>query len=104
MLTTSDLIASCQTDWEAYTRHRFVQELGSGTLPEAAFRHYLQQDYLFLTHFARAYALAIYKCDNFADMRYPAYLSAGNAGYRNHSTYQFLQKMGSDGSRYDGYS
>ncbi|MCL6271932.1 thiaminase II [Sansalvadorimonas sp. 2012CJ34-2] len=71
MLKTSDLISSCQNDWDAYTRHRFVCELGNGTLPEGAFRHYLQQDYLFLTHFARAYALAIYKCDNFADMRYP---------------------------------
>ncbi len=71
MLKTSDLIASCQSDWNTYTRHRFVQKLGNGTLPEATFRHYLQQDYLYLTHFARAYALAIYKCDNFTDMCYP---------------------------------
>ncbi len=27
------------------------------------------QDYLFLIHFARAYALAVYKADNLADMR-----------------------------------
>jgi len=56
-------------DWSAYTGHRFVRELGAGTLPEACFRHYLKQDYLFLIHFARAYALAVYKGDDLGDMR-----------------------------------
>lgn len=38
---------------------RYVDlELGDGTLPDAAFRMYLVQDYLFLIQFARAYALA----------------------------------------------
>ena len=36
------LKAACIPDWQAYTRHEFVQALGAGTLPEAAFRHYLQ--------------------------------------------------------------
>ncbi|EWY37690.1 hypothetical protein N825_16695 [Skermanella stibiiresistens SB22] len=56
-------------EWRAYTRHDFVRQLGAGTLPEASFRHYLIQDYLFLIHFARAYALAVYKSDTLADMR-----------------------------------
>lgn len=56
-------------DWEAYVDHDFVRRLGDGTLPEACFRHYLVQDYLFLMHFSRAYALAVYKSDNLADMR-----------------------------------
>jgi thiaminase/transcriptional activator TenA len=43
--------------------------MGDGSLPETAFRHYLIQDYLFLIHFARAYALAVYKSDTLADMR-----------------------------------
>ena len=37
--------------WLAYTRHAFVQGLGDGTLPHAAFLHYLKQDYVFLIHF-----------------------------------------------------
>jgi thiaminase/transcriptional activator TenA len=57
------------SDWRAYTEHRFVRGLASGTLPEACFRHYLKQDYLFLIHFARAYALAVYKGDDLDDMR-----------------------------------
>jgi thiaminase/transcriptional activator TenA len=43
--------------------------MADGTLPEAAFRHYLVQDYLFLIEFARAYALAVYKAPTLADMR-----------------------------------
>src|SRR6202158_1285507 len=53
----------------AYTRHEFVLLLASGDLPEAAFRRYLVQDYLFLLHFARAWGLAIYKSETLAEMR-----------------------------------
>ena len=38
-------------------------------MPEACFRHYLIQDYLFLIHFGRAYALAAYKGDTLEDIR-----------------------------------
>jgi len=47
--------------WAAYVDHEFVRGLDAGTLPLAAFRHYLVQDYLFLQHLARAYGLAAYK-------------------------------------------
>lgn len=60
---------AARPSWDRYVRHLFVQGLGNGTLPEASFRHYLVQDYLFLIHFARAYALAAYKSDDLADMR-----------------------------------
>ncbi|MDP7547780.1 MAG: thiaminase II [Alphaproteobacteria bacterium] len=63
------LKAACGEDWQAYTGHDFVRQLATGTLPEAAFRHYLGQDYLFLIHFARAYALAAYKTTDLAEMR-----------------------------------
>ena len=58
--------------WTAYTDHAFVRALADGTLPEAAFRRYLVQDYLFLIQFARAYALAAYKSDTLADIRHAA--------------------------------
>jgi len=63
------LKATCQPVWETYTHHAFVKGMQDGSLPEAAFRYYLAQDYLFLIHFARAYALAVYKADNLEDMR-----------------------------------
>lgn len=55
--------------WDGYVAHDFVRALGSGTLPEAAFRHFLVQDYLFLIHFARAHALAGFKSTQLADIR-----------------------------------
>ena len=63
------LKAAAAPEWRAYTAHAFTDAMGNGTLPEAAFRHYLVQDYLFLIEFARAYALAIYKSPGLADMR-----------------------------------
>jgi thiaminase/transcriptional activator TenA len=63
------LKAEAAEDWAAYVDHPFVRGLGDGTLPEACFRHYLVQDYLFLIQFARAYALAVYKADTLAEMR-----------------------------------
>lgn len=63
------LRSSAVEDWTRYVDHPFVRQLGAGTLPEAAFRNYLVQDYLFLIQFARAYALAAYKSRTPADIR-----------------------------------
>lgn len=63
------LVAACHETWRAYTRHPFVLSLAKGDLPEACFRRYLVQDYLFLIHFARAWGLAIYKSERLAEMR-----------------------------------
>ena len=63
------LKSEASAEWRAYTEHPFTAGLADGTLPEAAFRHYLVQDYLFLIEFARAYALAVYKSPELADMR-----------------------------------
>ncbi|MCU5773220.1 TenA family protein [Erwiniaceae bacterium BAC15a-03b] len=56
-------------DWQAYVNHSFIQQLGAGTLAESAFRRYLTQDYLFLIHFARAYALLVYKMRTLPEIR-----------------------------------
>ena len=63
------LKSASSQDWHDYCHHEFVQGLQDGSLPLDCFKHYLQQDYLFLIHFARAYALAVYKSDNISDMR-----------------------------------
>lgn len=65
----SRLVAAAAEPWRAYTRHDFVMLLAGGGLPEACFRRYLTQDYLFLLHFARAWGLAIYKSETLAEMR-----------------------------------
>lgn len=72
-MTATDLFerlkAACAGEWRAYIEHAFVRGLADGTLPEACFRRYLAQDYLFLIHFARAFALAAYKADTLDDIR-----------------------------------
>ncbi len=73
----SRLVASCADDWRAYCHHRFVAGLADGSLPRAAFRRYLIQDYLFLIQFSRAYALAAYKAERLADMRSAAATLSG---------------------------
>ena len=55
--------------WPAFARHAFVAGLADGTLPRPAYLRYLQQDYLFLIQFARAWALATTKAETLAEMR-----------------------------------
>lgn len=59
----------CGTLWHDYTRHAFVQGLGDGTLPRAAFLHYLIQDYVFLVHFSRAWSLAVVKSETMNELK-----------------------------------
>jgi thiaminase (transcriptional activator TenA) len=72
----SRLVAAAGETWHSYTRHEFVLRLAAGDLPEAAFRRYLVQDYLFLIHFARAWGLAVYKSETVAEMRRAQRLAA----------------------------
>lgn len=65
----SALRQGCPTTWAAYTHHPFVMGLGDGTLPRAAFMHYLIQDYVFLVHFARAWSLAVVKAETSDEMK-----------------------------------
>jgi len=69
MTVESKLIAACQSDWNDYVDHEFVQKLAQGSLPQVCYQHYLKQDFLFLKQYARAWALAIYKSDTLEQMR-----------------------------------
>lgn len=65
--------AACQSDtdtWHAYTCHPFVKGLQEGTLPPEAYLRYLKQDYLFLLHFSRAWALAVVKSETLDEMKF----------------------------------
>lgn len=71
------LRAAAGPAWDAYVRHPFVAGLGDGSLPQASFLHYLAQDYVFLIHFARAWALAVAKAASLDEMRLAAASVAG---------------------------
>lgn len=66
----SHLKASCSDMWDAYIHHDFCRQLAAGTLPEPCFKHYLTQDYLFLIHFSRAWALATTKAEHLDEMQH----------------------------------
>ena len=55
--------------WSDYTTHAYVKGLGDGTLPKEKFVHYLIQDYVFLVHFSRAWALAAVKSNTLDEMK-----------------------------------
>ncbi len=58
--------------WREYTHHRFVEGLKDGTLLREAYLTYLVQDYIFLIHFSRAWALAVTKAETPEEMRLAA--------------------------------
>ncbi len=63
------LRAATLNDWQPYIGHEFVTKLGHGTLPKAAFLHYLKQDYVYLHHYARAFALGVVKAGSLPETR-----------------------------------
>ncbi|ORY70007.1 Phosphomethylpyrimidine kinase-domain-containing protein [Pseudomassariella vexata] len=54
--------------WHRFVNHEFVMGLGNGKLPLYSFKYYLIQDYLYLTQYARASALASYKARTMDDI------------------------------------
>lgn len=61
--------ADARGAWDDYVRHGFVEGMRDGTLPRPAFLAYLVQDYRFLIHFSRAWALGVVKAGSLAEMR-----------------------------------
>lgn len=61
--------AAAGENWSKYIEHEFVLGLGNGNLPREAFIAYLIQDYIFLLHFSRAWAMAIVKAETATQMR-----------------------------------
>jgi thiaminase/transcriptional activator TenA len=53
----SETLRDAAPSWQASLTHPFVRGLGDGSLPEASFRFYIRQDYLFLIDYARLLAL-----------------------------------------------
>ena len=93
------LKTAASAEWRAYTEHPFTNGLADGSLAEAAFRHYLVQDYLFLIEFARAYALSVYKSPRLADMREAAGRPLGHSRRRDEPACEALRRLGPVGHR-----
>jgi thiaminase/transcriptional activator TenA len=59
----------CIEQWNDYIQHDFVEGLGDGSLPQEAFLHYMVQDYVYLVHYARGWALGVVKAESPEEMR-----------------------------------
>jgi thiaminase (transcriptional activator TenA) len=69
--------ADCAHAWHAYTHHAFVEGLRDGSLAHSAYLHYLIQDYVFLMHYSRTWALAVVKSQTRDEMRLSASIVNG---------------------------
>ena len=58
MAMSDRLLEAGASIWDAQRSHPFVTELADGTLDEGAFRHWVEQDYLYLLDYARTFAMA----------------------------------------------
>ncbi len=63
------LRAGASDVWELQHAHPFVTGIGDGTLPEAAFRFYVRQDYVFLVDYGRLLALGAARAPRLDAMR-----------------------------------
>jgi thiaminase/transcriptional activator TenA len=72
----SDRLRAAGDDvWARQHAHPFVTGIADGTLPEAAFRYYVRQDYLFLIDYGRLLALGAVRAPRLEWMRRFATLS-----------------------------
>jgi thiaminase/transcriptional activator TenA len=57
MSFTEELQPVAEPIWEAIVEHPMVEQLGAGTLDEAPFRYWVEQDYVYLVEYSRVFAL-----------------------------------------------
>ncbi len=69
MARTEKLKAEYADLWIRATRHPFIEELGSGTLPVEKFRRYFLQDYVFVNDLARMSGIAIARAPDLSSAR-----------------------------------
>jgi thiaminase/transcriptional activator TenA len=74
---TGQLWASIEGIYRAILTHPFITGLTDGTLPDAAFRHYVVQDALYLTQYARALTICAARAPSEADVQMFAEHAAG---------------------------
>ena len=67
MSLTEELRAANADLWERMVTHRFVEEMGDGTLPPEKFRRYFLQDYVFVKDLVPMIALGAAKAPTIED-------------------------------------
>ena len=68
MAFTDELRQAADPIWSAQHQHPFLRGIGEGSLDPGTFRHYVRQDYLFLTDYARLLALGCARAPRLDEM------------------------------------
>jgi len=82
--------------WQAIFHHPFVQGMNDDTLPEAKFRYWLRQDYLYLKEYARIFALGAAKAPDLETMSWFARLFDGIVNFEMDGHRRYAQRFGID--------
>ncbi|MEI6856350.1 thiaminase II [Psychrilyobacter sp.] len=61
---------ACKDVWHEYTHPEFIDQLQDGTLDIEKFRYYLKQDYLYLLHYTKCFALMAYKGETLKEIQF----------------------------------
>lgn len=83
-------------DWLAYQQHAFVRGLGDGSLPRRSFFKFLEQDYHYLLHYSRAWALGVTKAGTPREMSLCADMARALLAGEAESHLEFCREAGVD--------
>ncbi|HEY7432112.1 MAG TPA: TenA family protein [Streptosporangiaceae bacterium] len=88
--------------WAAATSHPMVVAIGEGTLPHQVFRHYFEQNILYLADYARSIGLIIGKSPDLAATDVLARFLGQIAGIEIPANLAFLRRLGGQAAGPDG--
>ena len=94
MLFTDVLYENVKDLWEDFSKHPFVDGIGSGKLEQKKFKFYLMQDHKYLLDYAKVFSLGVAKSNDREIMAKFASLAEGilNTEMDIHRTY--MKKLG----------
>jgi len=88
-------------EWKTYVEHDFVASIADGSLPRDEFNAWMVQDYFYLVHYTRAYALLLYKSSEIRHMASAATIVHGLLNGEMSLHRRVLEKVGIDSATLD---
>ncbi|MEW9549562.1 TenA family protein [Nonomuraea sp. NPDC050783] len=89
----------CEAEWTAVVTHPFALAITTGSVPDAAMRHYLEQDFRFVDAFTALLGAAVASADTF-EARVPYGRFLGQVATTEETTY-FHRALAELGGRLD---
>lgn len=80
--------------WDAYLTHPFVKGIGDGTLAHQKFKHYLEQDYVYLIEYSKLFSLGATQANDLATKTLFANLLHGTLNFEMDLHRQYAARFG----------